>query len=439
MVFFSPRPLLEIVAAQKRGEARGIPSICSANPYVLEACLQENQKSPERTVLIESTCNQVNQYGGYMGLTPVGFADYVCGIMRANHVPIERLILGGDHLGPSPWRDEPVASAMHKAIEMVEAYVNAGYVKIHLDASMHCADDDASRPLPPEVSAHRTADLCAAAEAAAGNVKPVYVLGTEVPAPGGAKSEEDELKVTDPDEARQVIDLFCRVFSQRGLAQAWERVIAWVVQPGVEFGPAEVHAYEREKARGLSRMVEAMPGIVFEAHSTDYQLPVHLRQMVEDHFAILKVGPALTFAFREAIFALTHIESEWLGGKGLALSNLLETIERVMLTEPKHWLKYYPGSPTEQALARKYSLSDRIRYYWPHPEVQGALQRLMVNLGRHPLPLALLSQYLPAQYPGVRLGVLPNKPRALVIDHIQHALAGYWAACTLSSSSTTAP
>ena len=50
-----------------------------------------------------------------------------------------------------------------------------------------------------------------------------------------------------------------------------------------------------------------MPGLVFEAHSTDYQPPESLSRLVIDGFAILKVGPGLTFALREALYALDEI------------------------------------------------------------------------------------------------------------------------------------
>ena len=57
-------------------------------------------------------------------------------------------------------------------------------------------------------------------------------------------------------------------------------------------------------------MLERHPQLCFEAHSTDYQTKEHLRQLVEDGFLILKVGPALTFALREALLALDRIDAE---------------------------------------------------------------------------------------------------------------------------------
>jgi D-tagatose-1,6-bisphosphate aldolase subunit GatZ/KbaZ len=81
----------------------------------------------------------------------------------------------------------------------------------------------------------------------------------------------------------------------------------------VEFGDSTVFDYDRRKAQRLSEKLPAFPSLVYEAHSIDYQRPAALREMVEDHFAILKVGPWLTFAAREAVFALSAIEQEWLG------------------------------------------------------------------------------------------------------------------------------
>ena len=88
----------EIVSAQKRGETKGMPSICSAHPWVLKAAMLG-----KRPILIESTCNQVNQFGGYTGMTPVDYVRFVRGICGDNHFPFESVILGGDHLGPNVW------------------------------------------------------------------------------------------------------------------------------------------------------------------------------------------------------------------------------------------------------------------------------------------------------------------------------------------------
>ena len=56
---------------------------------------------------------------------------------------------------------------------------------------------------------------------------------------------------------------------------------------------------------------------------------------MKNHFAILKVGPWLTFALREAVFALANIEEEWLSGrKGFTTSRVRETLDEAMLANP---------------------------------------------------------------------------------------------------------
>jgi D-tagatose-1,6-bisphosphate aldolase subunit GatZ/KbaZ len=436
----SQRPtavLREIVDEQKRGAARGIYAVCSANRFVLEAVMQQALEDGTR-LLVESTSNQVNQYGGYTGMTPAHFVEYLMGIASAAAFPQERLILGGDHLGPNPWQAEPASSSLAKARRLVQDCVQAGYAKIHLDASMRLGDDAPGVPLDKRLAAARAAELCQAAEKAAGDepeeARPVYVIGTEVPPPGGALIiEEDHLQVTRVEEARETIEMTRSAFAARGLEKAWQRVIAVVVQPGVEFGDEHVFEYRRAQAAPLSRLIESVPGLIYEAHSTDYQRRAALKELVEDHFAILKVGPALTFALREALFALAMIEREWLAGRqSVTLSGLIETVEAVMVNEPRYWESYYRGGEVETRLARKYSFSDRIRYYWPDAYVQRAVGQLLENLDRAPIPLALISQFLPGQYRRQRAGEIENRPAALIYDRIREVAGDYAWACKTS-------
>jgi len=422
-----------MVRAQKRGEARGIYSICSANRFVLEAGLLE-AKADGSVVLIESTSNQVNPLGGYTGTTPAQFVAFVRGLAEDVGFPVERVILGGDHLGPFPHASEPAAPALDKAREMVRQYVAAGYGKIHLDTSMRCADDPPGA-LADTTVVQRAADLCAVAEAARaeaapGTPAPLYVIGTEVPTPGGEQETQDSLAATRVEDAARTLRLSREAFAGRGLEDAWERVIALVVQPGVEFGDEVVFDYDRAKAASLVRFVEGEPRIVFEAHSTDYQTETGLRQLVEDHFAVLKVGPALTFAAREAVFALAEIERESLGGKkGVVLSDVRRVLDEVMRKSPGYWEKYYHGDEDALRLARQFSLSDRIRYYWPQPEVEAALARLRANLTEHEPPLTLISQYLPRQHRALREGRVTPDPRELVRFQVLEVLESYAEAC----------
>jgi len=422
--------LTEIVEANRTDGERGIYSVCSAHRLVLEASLHQ-AKSDGSPLLIEATCNQVNQDGGYTGMTPSDFREYVLGIAADVGFPEQQLVLGGDHLGPNPWTSYPAAEAMAAAKIMVGDYVRAGFSKIHLDASMACADD--LEPLSDETIAGRATELCAAAEAAipGTSAPPVYIIGTEVPVPGGAQEDLDELATTRIEDLQETIETHRRKFLERGLGQAWERVIGVVVQPGVEFDHDSVIGYEPGKAQELSTAILGFENIVYEAHSTDYQTETELRNLVKDHFAILKVGPGLTYAAREALFALSYVEQEWITDQ--PLSDLRRVLDERMLENPQNWAKYYPGSQTEQDFARKYSFSDRSRYYWADPEVEASVQLLLKNLTEQPAPVPLLSQFMPRQYAAVRAGTLDNDPLSLVRHWIQEVLSTYARASGLAS------
>lgn len=423
-----------LAASHHFGAPIGCTSVCSAHPLVLEAALRHGL-ARGTPVLIEATCNQVNQFGGYTGQTPADFARFVTDLADRLGFPRRNLVLGGDHLGPLPWAHEPPPQAMDKAKALVRAFVQAGFTKIHLDCSMPLGGEPA--PLP-ETIAQRAAELALVAESAspspsgrgAGGEDLRYVIGSEVPAAGGAKAGHTALQVTTAPSAAETLEAARRAFHALGLDFAWERVRALVVQPGVEFGDETIHEYDPAAAAPLARFIETVPGLVYEAHSTDYQTPAALRSLVRDHFAILKVGPALTFALREAIFALEDIESA-LGVQ--PPSRLREALEAEMLANPAYWQKHYGGDAHAQKFARAYSFSDRIRYYWNAPAVQSAFERLMSNLGERPLPLTLISQYLPGQYPKIRSGERKNHPRGLLLGQVMDVLNEYALACLLSN------
>lgn len=432
--------LEELVQAQARGEARGIPAVCSAHPHVLRAAvrLAVRDCSP---LLVEATCNQVNQHGGYTGMTPAEFVAYVRGIAQREGLPAEQLVLGGDHLGPSVWQDATASQAMHEAEILVRGFVEAGFTKIHLDASMSLGGESTSQPLDVELMAMRAARLARAAEDAGAKANGAsdlrYVIGTEVPIPGGARQHDEHVTVTAVAAARETIEATRLAFERNGLHEVWERVIGLVVQPGVEFGDEFVLDYDPAKARDLVRFIEEVPQLVFEAHSTDYQKVEALGVMVRDHFAILKVGPALTFAFREMVFALARIEEElYTGRKSSERSNLVEVLDQAMLRDPRHWESHYAGTLAQQAIARRYSLSDRVRYYWGDPQVQRSLETLVSNLRAVHIPPGLLRQYAPGPYARLGSAGSANDPEEWILDRIGAVLGGYAIACGLAASSS---
>ncbi|MBQ7196194.1 MAG: class II D-tagatose-bisphosphate aldolase, non-catalytic subunit [Synergistaceae bacterium] len=423
---FNKNPLLKIINKRQAGEISGIPSYCTANELAIEALLEQGAKLGTE-ILIEGTANQINQFGGYTGMTPEDFRDYVFKIAERVGFDKNKIILGADHFGPLVWSNLNEKQAMKNSLELVRLAVRAGFKKIHLDTSMKLADDAPYERLSDEKIAERGAILLAECEKTyqellkqnPEEVRPVYIIGSEVPIPGGAQEEEVELQVTKVSDFENTLRIYKKKFEEHGLSERWGDVIGVVVQPGVEFGDKEIHFYNREAAKELSAALKKYPGVVFEGHSTDYQSKERLREMVEDGIAILKVGPALTFALREGLFALSMIESELMSGNRAEFE---ATLEKVMLENPSHWQKHYQGSNSGNFLARRYSYSDRCRYYFSNPEVKAAIKKLFTGIDSfisHDLLLpGLLRQYMPRQYKRVRDGEIKLKADALVKDFV---------------------
>ncbi len=425
-----------LIKSQKTGKTTGIYSICSTNQHVLGAVF-EKAKKYENPVLIESTCNQVNQYGGYTGMTPIDFKNYVFQI--ANHLkfPVEKIIFGGDHLGPFPFTNEKADLAMEKSHRMVRQYVESGYNKIHIDTSMNLIGDSNNEdvPLDKSIMARRCVELIKTSEMTFNESKkrnnrtdkPVYVIGTDTPAPGGSDEVLKGRRITKVSEFKDTVVSIKDIFDKNNLQDAWSRVIAVVVQPGVEHGDDTIIDYDRKKTRKLIESLKSYPDFVFEGHATDYQKKNCLKEMVEDGIAILKVGPSLTNALKETIFSLSYIEEELFGYENQnELSKIKEVLDSAMLKNPKYWKKYYRGDKNKVRLARKYSLFDRTRYYWDDDPVKNSLAMLIKNLKSTTIPLTLISHFLPLQYKKVRESNIKIDPLIFIRDAIKNVLDKYF-------------
>ena len=425
-------PLKRIVDKQKAGQAVGIYSCCSANVYVIEAAL-ECAKRDDSCVLIEATANQVDQNGGYTGMKPADFRDFVYALAEKVGVSKDRIFLGGDHLGPLTVVDRNETEAMEYAKRLVHDYVAAGFTKIHIDTSMKVADDDPNERLSDAVISRRGAILAKVCNEAYQELLktdpdatcPVYVVGSEVPIPGGAQDPNAGMQVTRVEDFKATVTAFEKAFQEQGIEDTWKDVIAVVVQPGVEEKDAGCTEYDREKAKDLMASIKEYPNLVFEGHSTDYQTKYKLKELVEDGVGILKVGPGLTYSMREALFSLAYMEDLILHGHEDEKSHFIEILEKSMIENPKNWKKYYHGSENEQWFKRKLSFSDRARYYMVTPEVSAAREKMIQNLRKYGISLAALTQFMPIQYTRVREGLIENDPEVLIKDRIKNTIDEY--------------
>lgn len=424
-------PIKKILEKRDSGTSAGIPSFCTSNSIVLEAILEYYMTSDEH-VLIECTANQVNQYGGYMNMTPADFVEYLHNIADNVGFPKDRILLGADHFGPLAWADKPENEAMENAKELVRLAVLAGYTKIHLDTSMLLGSDNTSKRLSDEIIAKRGVELYKVCEEAfterrekfPNSIHPVYVIGSEVPIPGGEYEEKDTLIVTSPQDFENTINTYDKIFKENGFDDAWNNIIAVVVQPGVEFSNYDVHDYDRSESIGLCEKLAEYPNLVFEGHSTDYQSPIKLKEMVEDGVAILKVGPALTYALREGLFSLSLIEKELIKDDNKR-SNFMEFLDEVMINNPKDWEKYYQGTELEKELQRKYSFSDRSRYYMARQDINENISKLFENIDSFEIPLGMIKQYFPKLFLEIKSQNNSKNAKYFVKLNIKHVLEDY--------------
>ncbi len=424
---------LKTVFSGRQGQ-RGVFSVCTANPIVLLAAMLHAKRNGY-VIVIEATANQVNQFGGYTGMTPADYMSLAEGIRKSAGLPAEQVVFGGDHLGPLTWRELRSPEAMENAAALVRAYTRAGFTKIHLDTSMRMADDDPAAPLDVEVCARRGAALAKVVMEAYADLRrdkpdaqrPVLVIGSEVPIPGGSQRPESSVTPTAPEEFCRQYRVFKEAFTREGIP--FEDVIAFVVQPGVEFGDDFVFQYDRQRAAGLCAALREVAPLVFEGHSTDYQTAESLSAMVEDGIRILKVGPSLTFGLREALFMLEECEAVMVSDKK-ARSGLQQAVLREMDADKKYWRSYYRGTAEEIAYKKLYSYSDRCRYYLPAAGITAAAERLLANAIH--VPHALISQYFPRQYERVISGWLGDDGLSLILDRICDWLDVYAGACGIS-------
>ena len=424
-------PVKEILDKRKNGISSGIVSYCTANSIVIETILEYYMDFNEY-VLIECTANQVNQFGGYTGMTPSEFRDFVFDIAEKVGFHKDKLILGADHFGPLTWADKDENEAMENAKELVRLAVLAGYTKIHLDTSMFLANDDISKRLSDETIARRGVELYKVCEKAfierldefPDSIHPIYVIGSEVPIPGGEYDKKSILEVTSPQDFESTVNMYDKIFKEYGIENAWDNIIAVVVQPGVEFSNNDIHNYNRNDSKELCEKLKDYPNLVFEGHSTDFQFKEKLKEMVEDGIAILKVGPAVTYALREGLFSLSLLEKELIKCEH-ERANFIENLEKVMLDNPKDWEEYYHGNDLEKELQRKYSFSDRSRYYLSLNKINQNINKLFKNIDSCDMPLGIIKQYCPNTYLKIRLKQTKYNARDIVKSEIYDVIDNY--------------
>lgn len=368
---------------------RGIVSFCTSDETVI-CCALNAAKKRGCYILLEATSNQVNPDGGYTGKTSEEYRGWVeC---LAESVGFDRgyLILGGDHIGPLPWKKLPASEAMPKAEQLIRDCVHAGFKKIHIDTTVLLAGD--IEPLSEEIIVKRWVQLYGAAMQAAIEMKrrnpeysiPAFIIGNEVPAAGGDVRLTIRPHITSAEALRSSIELYRKKLTESGYPDAFQHIVGVVADFGIDFGGDGCYPYQTGTAIPLARILSHNPGMVLEAHATDYQSESALREMWEDGIRIFKVGPELTYTKREALFRLSEIEAQLVSEA--EQSHFPEVLEQAMRTNPAYWSEWYTGTREEQRYQRVHSKLNRDRYYMNEPMVLAAEQKLISNLKRTGIP-----------------------------------------------------
>ncbi len=384
-----------VIEQNRDGATIGLPCFCTANEMVLRT-LFECCATHDVPAVIEASSNQVNQDGGYTGMSAADFSQWI-GLLSAEYgVANERLVMSGAHLGPRPWSHLSPKDALDKTKNLVKDFAAAGFRKIHLDAPVACNEEQ-----QPDLQtlATRTARLCEIAEKHSPHPDQlVYVLTAPMTEPAFESNFSTEAHrappATNAEQLNTTLAAYQEAFIKQGLRHAWTKVVSIDAYLGIGFDHFSVHPLRENPIRRLSTEIMKHDGLSLSATSVDYQSSRNLSTLVENHVVFLKTGPELTFRMRESIFALATIAQQ------IAVTDtpdIIAVIDSAIIEHPADWAPYFTGDIAIRKQLHHYSFSDRLRYYWNFPDVRSQLLKFISSLDTIKLPEALVSQHFLAK------------------------------------------
>ena len=395
---------------------KSLPSFCTSNFDVLKV-LMIFSKYHQLPTLIESTSNQVNQFGGYTGLKPLQFKQKVDKLCKSVKLPSKLLIIGGDHLGPLPWKNVNKKSAMKNAKILVKKCLNAKYKKIHIDTAIVCRDE---KNIDRNIIVNRCEEILKSLTK--NDLKNVFiVVGTEVPFAGGG----DHLKpvITKLESIKKEYLLYSKIFKQKKILK--KKPFALVIDPGIGFNNLAItttNLFGFRKKNSFSKK----NNFYFEAHSSDYQSRTDLKRLVENNFKFLKVGPELTYIYSKSIFKMQSIEK-------LIYTKKLSDIDSVLLSEmninKKYWKSYYKGPKKKIDFLLFNSYLDRSRYYWNKKKVINSKKILFKNINKLNENLFLRSFNLTKRKLKIKKLLKLSNTDFITYLFLEKVFAKYYSAC----------
>ena len=321
---------------------KSLPSFCTSNFNVIKLLIIF-AKYNNLPILIETTSNQINQYGGYTYLKPKQFLRKINRIAK-NLKYKNEIMFGADHLGPLPWKDFEENKALKNAKKLFKDVIKAGYKKIHIDTGIKLKGDKF-------LSKVKIFNRCKSIfNTVSGNsIKNIFfVFGTEVPIAGG--ENKYNLKNTNINSIKNDVKYY----------KKFKKNFSLVIEPGLGFTNQKIYKLKMT-SYSQKKNISYKNNFTYEAHSSDYQDLSSLKKLVKNNFKFLKVGPELTFNYMKAILKMEKIEKLTFKSN---LSEIKKKISREMEIDKTFWKNYYFGNKKKIEYLKFNSYLDRSRYYW---------------------------------------------------------------------------
>ena len=345
-------------------KTKALPSFCTANIDVLKSIMFfcNLKKLP---CLIECTSNQVNQDGGYTNKTPKKFIKEISNLRKKIKLSKNRLFIGGDHLGPLPWKKKNKQLAIKNSIKLIESFLKEKFCKIHIDTSIKCRDD---KIFNNEIIFERTKQILENIKIKKRINDKFLIIGSEVPISGSGDNKRVVLTT------KKQIKNECIKFRQvlKGSKLDKNRKFGLVVEPGMKY----MHKFlKKPNLKNFSdkKIFSEKNNFVFEAHSTDYQPFSILKKLVDNNFKFLKVGPELTYNYSRSLFFMERLEKKLKKKRSLIKINIINSMKK----KNKYWLGYYKANKVNLFLESKL---DRMRYYLNNQKVINSINILKKNI-----------------------------------------------------------
>ncbi len=349
-------------------KSKALPSFCTSNLDVIRLAILYC-KLRNYPILIESTSSQVNQHKGYSGKNPKNFFNSVNNIAKKLKYQ-KKLYIGGDHLGPLPWKNKNSKLGIKNSIKLINDCLKSNYSKIHIDTSIKCSDDT---KLTSEEIFSRTKIILNKIKKNKKLRKIFLIIGTEVPLSGG--NDKSKIKLTSKAQIIEEVKKFKNILKSINLMN---KTFGLVIEPGMKFMDYKIQIPKFKNFKNKQKLSKKNK-FVYEAHSTDYQPKSSLKKLVNNNFKFLKVGPELTYNYCRSLFLMEKIERSY---QFPISSNFEKKIMNTMQKNKKYWKNYYSGNKRKLNNLLLNSKLDRMRYYLNVQNITKSIDLLRKNINK---------------------------------------------------------